>query len=56
MTAEKAPSVWRWPLLLGICSAAGLIGALVGDGWYDVLSCCLLAVPLLAIVHALRRA
>ncbi|WP_226944695.1 hypothetical protein [Pseudomonas sp. FME51] len=30
---------WLWPLLFGLISAAGLIVALLGDGWYDVLSC-----------------
>lgn len=31
--------IWLWPLLFGLISAAGLIVALLGDGWYDVLSC-----------------
>ena len=31
--------IWLWPLLFGIISAGGLIAALLGDGWYDVMSC-----------------
>jgi len=28
--------IWRWPSLFGVVSAAGLIAALLGDGWYDL--------------------
>jgi len=30
--------IFRWPLLIGVVSVIGLLAALVGDGWYDVLS------------------
>lgn len=39
--------VWRWPVLLGVISAAGLVTALLGDAWYDLISC--VALGLVAI-------
>lgn len=54
---ESRPiSIWRWPLILGVASAVGLISALIGDDAYDVLSWCLLALPLIMIVRAMRSA
>jgi hypothetical protein len=52
--ADDRPAVWRWPLLLAAVSALGLTCALVGDDWYDVLSWCLLAVPIVVVGRALR--
>lgn len=42
--------VWRWPVVLGVLSAAGLVAALVGDGWWDVASTCALGVVTLVCV------
>lgn len=55
-TLPEVRKIWRWPVLLGAVSALGLICALVGDGGYDILSWCLLALPLIVIGYALRRA
>jgi hypothetical protein len=55
MTGKKT-NMWRWPIMLGIASGIGLVSALIGDDSYDVLSWCLLALPLLAIVRAIRTA
>ena len=55
-TAREGVHVWRVPVLLGLVSLIGLVSALIGDDVYDVLSWCLLALPLLAIVRALRMA
>lgn len=41
--------VFRIPLLLGLLSAAGLVAALIGDGWFDAFSFAALAVPVLVI-------
>ncbi|WP_231702263.1 hypothetical protein [Halopseudomonas litoralis] len=30
--------IWFWPILFGLISAAGLLVALIGDGWHDVIS------------------
>ncbi|SFU34399.1 hypothetical protein SAMN05216350_101430 [Polaromonas sp. YR568] len=27
--------LWRWPIVLGVLSATGLLTALVSDGWGD---------------------
>lgn len=55
-TTREGVHVWRVPVLLGLVSMIGLVSALIGDDVYDLLSWCLLALPLLAIVWALRRA
>ena len=48
--------LWSWPLLLALLTMAGLVMALVGDGWWDVLSTLALGVPVLVGGgHALRR-
>lgn len=54
-TPGNAPDIWRWPVMLGVLSAGGLICALVGDGWYDVLSWCMLAFPLMVMTRAMRK-
>lgn len=48
--ARKERSLIRiffWPLLIGMVSLAGLIGALLEDGWWDAVFCALLAIPVL---------
>lgn len=30
--------IFRWPLLIGLLAALGLLSALLGDGLYDVVS------------------
>jgi hypothetical protein len=48
--AKKEKSLARiffWPLLIGIVSCIGLIGALLEDGLWDTLFCALLAIPVL---------
>jgi hypothetical protein len=49
-------NMWRWPIALGVTSGVGLVSALIGDGAYDVLSWCLLALPLMAVVRSIRSA
>jgi hypothetical protein len=50
----RTTAIWRWPLILAAVSALGLTCALVGDDWYDVLSWCLLALPIAVVGRALR--
>ncbi|HIV69877.1 MAG TPA: hypothetical protein H9903_02980 [Candidatus Aquabacterium excrementipullorum] len=48
--------VFRWPLLIGVASAIGLVSALVADGVWDALSWALLALPLVVgIWYSVRR-
>lgn len=48
--------VFRWPLLIGVASAIGLVSALVADGVWDALSWALLALPLVVGVwYTVRR-
>lgn len=41
--------IFRWPLLLAALSLFGLIAALVGDEWYNLLSWISLGIPLLLL-------
>jgi hypothetical protein len=43
------------PAVLAILSAVGLIAALLGELWFDVVSWVFLAVPVLVVTRALRR-
>jgi hypothetical protein len=36
---------WRWPLFICVASAAGLVSALLSDGWFDALGWMGLSVP-----------
>lgn len=42
--------IFRWPIALAVLSSVGLLSALLGDGFFDVLSWISLGVPLLLIV------
>jgi hypothetical protein len=46
--------IFTVPLFVGVLSAAGLISALVGDGWWDRLSWIFLSVPVLLYFFFLR--
>jgi hypothetical protein len=37
--------VFKWPAVIAVLSAGGLVAALVADGVWDLLFCALLAVP-----------
>jgi ABC-type Fe3+-siderophore transport system permease subunit len=39
--------VWRWPLMICAASITGLVSALVGDGWADMLAWIGLGAPVL---------
>jgi hypothetical protein len=47
-------STWAWPLVIAGCSIFGLVVALLGDGWLDLLSAAALAAPALAVIWAMR--
>lgn len=47
--------IFRLPLAIGLVSLVGLIAALTGDGWLDVLSWLTLAVPPLVVLWAILR-
>ena len=48
-------SIFRWPLLLGVLSLTGLIGALLWDGLWDWLGVTLIAVSVVTVVGARIR-
>ena len=35
---QPAASTWRWPIVLGVATAVGLLSALLGDAVWDTLS------------------
>ncbi|CAD5107298.1 hypothetical protein [Zestomonas carbonaria] len=41
--------IFRWPLLIAVVSGFGLVAALLGDGFYDLLSWLSLGIPLVLI-------
>lgn len=49
MTHRHAPApvhIWRWPVLIGVLSAIGLVSALFSDGgWGDHVANACLAIP-----------
>jgi len=46
--------IFRWPLAMALANAVGLVAALVGDGWYDLISWATLGLTLVVIVAAWR--
>lgn len=46
--------IFRWPLVMALANAIGLIAALVGDGWYDLISWATLGLTLIVIIAAWR--
>ncbi len=48
-------SVYGVPLLVGTVSAAGLIGALIGDGAADAAACAAVGAPLAVLAWVRRR-
>ena len=46
--------IFRWPALIGAASMVGLVSALVGDGWYDMLSWILLGGCVVVMIGAWR--
>jgi len=48
-------AIFGIPLLLASCSLVGLISALTGDGWRDMVAWIGLAVPVLAVTLAIRQ-
>lgn len=51
---RTAWQIFRWPLVMALANAIGLVAALVGDGWYDLVSWLTLGLTLVVIVAAWR--
>lgn len=47
-------TVFAAPLAIAVLSAVGLVSALTGDGWRDIVSWVGLAAPLLTVIWAMR--
>lgn len=47
--------IFRWPLLLGVLTAVGLVVALVGDDIWDALSWLTLTTPIAAALWGIVR-
>lgn len=46
--------IFRWPLVMALANAIGLVAALVGDGWLDVVSWATLGLTLVVMIAAWR--
>ena len=58
MSRRQAQGNWRifrWPLLIAAASGIGLTAALIGNGWYDLLSWTMLGSALLVMIMAWTR-
>ncbi|MGC4059493.1 MAG: hypothetical protein QM749_01000 [Aquabacterium sp.] len=52
---QSAWQVFRFPTVLGLLTAIGLISALMGDDGWDVLSWIVMFAPIATVVWAWRR-
>ncbi len=57
MTRRSFGRIWRWPIVLAVLTAFGLLAALLGQGgvWW-ALSWIALAIPLIVIAACVARA
>jgi hypothetical protein len=53
LVRQSLGRIFAAPAIVALASAAGLTGALVGDGLWDLLSCLGLAVPALLFLACL---
>jgi hypothetical protein len=44
--------IFRWPLVMAVANAVGLVAALVGDGWYDIVSWATLGATVVVMLGA----
>lgn len=51
-TRQSGWQIFRWPLLMALANAIGLVAALVGDDGYDLLSWLILGLTLVVMVAA----
>lgn len=49
---KSSGNVWRWPLVINTIVLIGVIGALVGDDWFDIVSWLCLGSSITLIVYA----
>lgn len=55
MTARILRSTWAIPIALGLLTIVGLVVALTGDGWRDMVAWIALGAPVLATATAIAR-
>lgn len=54
MKRRRSPAaIFAWPVVIGLSGIVGLVSALTGDGWRDLLSWGGLAIPLAATLWAM---
>lgn len=50
--AQSGWRIFRWPLVMAAANAVGLVAALIGDGWYDLVSWVTLGLTLVVMAVA----
>lgn len=56
MTGSRpTPAIFAWPLAIFIVGVAGLVIALTGDGWRDVVVWAALTAPIAAVFGAIWK-
>ncbi|MGH6614536.1 hypothetical protein [Sphingomonas sp.] len=53
-TRQSSWRIFRWPLAMALANAIGLVAALVGDGWYDLISWATLGGTIVVMIVAWR--
>ncbi len=53
-TRQTGWQIFRWPLLMALANAIGLVAALVGDDWFDRVSWATLGFTLVVMIMAWR--
>lgn len=54
-TLQSSWQIFRWPIVLAVASIIGLISALIGDGWFDVVSWICLGATVFVVLLAWHR-
>ncbi|WP_303543536.1 hypothetical protein [Sphingomonas natans] len=54
MAPQSGWRIFRWPIVMGLANAVGLVAALIGDGAYDLVSWVTLGATLAIMIAAWR--
>lgn len=54
VAAQSGWRIFRWPIVVALISVIGLLAALVGDGWHDLLSWAALGSTVVLMIAAWR--
>lgn len=47
--------IWTWPIIIALFTVAGLISALLADGWADAAAWVGLGIPVMVVIYFVLR-